>query len=91
MNELAFRMISGAPNPVAPFSHAVETGDWAFLTGQIPQDPENDDAPLPPDIASQTHQTMENIKPFLPGWISDSVTSCSSASSSRTSTVTTKT
>jgi enamine deaminase RidA (YjgF/YER057c/UK114 family) len=28
-------MISGAPDPVAPFSHAVEADGWVFVTGQM--------------------------------------------------------
>ncbi len=67
MNDLAFRMITGAPDPVAPFSHAVEAGDWVFLSGQIPQDPDDDAAPLPTDIVSQTRQTMENLQTVLAG------------------------
>lgn len=67
MNELAFRMITGAPDPVAPFSHAVEAGDWVFLSGQIPQDPDNDEAPLPTGIVNQTRQTMDNLQRVLGG------------------------
>jgi enamine deaminase RidA (YjgF/YER057c/UK114 family) len=31
-----FHMIAGAPDPVAPFSHAVEQDGWVFLSGQMP-------------------------------------------------------
>ncbi|WP_409077103.1 hypothetical protein [Paraburkholderia sp. FT54] len=31
-----FHMIAGAPDPVAPFSHAVECDGWVFVTGQMP-------------------------------------------------------
>ena len=31
-----FHMIDGAPDPVAPFSHAVEADGWVFITGQMP-------------------------------------------------------
>jgi 2-iminobutanoate/2-iminopropanoate deaminase len=31
-----FHMIAGAPDPVAPFSHAVEQDGWVFVTGQMP-------------------------------------------------------
>jgi 2-iminobutanoate/2-iminopropanoate deaminase len=30
-----FHMIAGAPDPVAPFSRAVETDGWVFITGQM--------------------------------------------------------
>jgi len=33
-------MISGGPKPVAPFSHAVETDGFVFVTGQMPDTPE---------------------------------------------------
>ena len=36
MSALVFHMIGGAPDPVAPFSHAVEADGWAMLTGQTP-------------------------------------------------------
>ena len=28
-----FHMAAGAPTPVAPFSHAVESDGWVFVTG----------------------------------------------------------
>jgi enamine deaminase RidA (YjgF/YER057c/UK114 family) len=31
-----FRMSAGAPDPVAPFSHAVEADGWVHVTGQMP-------------------------------------------------------
>ena len=37
-----FHMISGAPDPVAPYSHAVEQDDWLFITGQLATDPGRD-------------------------------------------------
>jgi enamine deaminase RidA (YjgF/YER057c/UK114 family) len=33
-------MIPGGPKPVAPFSHAVETDGFVFVTGQMPDRPE---------------------------------------------------
>jgi 2-iminobutanoate/2-iminopropanoate deaminase len=33
-------MISGGPKPVAPFSHAVETDGFVFVTGQMPDTPQ---------------------------------------------------
>jgi enamine deaminase RidA (YjgF/YER057c/UK114 family) len=32
-------MIAGAPEPVAPFSHATEVDGWVFVTGQMPTYP----------------------------------------------------
>lgn len=62
-----FHMIAGGPAPVAPFSHAVEAEGWVFLTGQMPTDPNNDDAPLPAGVEAQTRRVMENLKIVLGG------------------------
>ena len=67
MPDPAFRMVAGAPTPVAPFSHAVESGGWCFITGQMPTDPEDDARPLATDIEGQTVRVMENLKIVLAG------------------------
>lgn len=63
---MQFHMISGGPKPVAPFSHAVETDGFVFVTGQMPDTPE---APgvLPDGIEDQTHNVMANLKTVLAG------------------------
>ena len=60
-------MVATGPRPVAPFSHAVETDGWVFLTGQMPTDPDAPDAPLPDGIAAQTHRVMANLAIVLNG------------------------
>ena len=45
-----FHMAAGAPSPVAPFSHAVEVDGWVLVTGQMPNDPADEAAPLPPTV-----------------------------------------
>ena len=67
MNGLLFHMIDGAPSPVAPYSHATEIEDWVFLTGQVPTDPEDKDAPLPEGIEAQTRRVMDNLIIVLGG------------------------
>lgn len=62
-----FHMIAGAPTPVAPFSHAVETDGWVFVTGQMPTFPEDDAKPLPEGVEAQTRRVMENLKIVLAG------------------------
>jgi reactive intermediate/imine deaminase len=59
-------MIQGGPRPVAPFSHAVETDGFVFVTGQMPDTPE---APgqLPDGIEAQTRAVMENLRLVLKG------------------------
>jgi reactive intermediate/imine deaminase len=62
-----FHMIAGAPDPVAPFSHAVEADGWVFVTGQMPFTGTANDAPYPEGIEAQTRQVMENLKRVLAG------------------------
>ncbi|MDD1529035.1 reactive intermediate/imine deaminase [Bradyrhizobium sp. WBOS7] len=63
---MKFHMISGGPKPVAPFSHAVETDGFVFVTGQMPDTPQ---APgvLPEGIVAQTRAVMANLKIVLAG------------------------
>ena len=67
MADPQFRMIPGAPQPVAPFSHAVEVDGWVLLTGQMPTDPDDPDKPLPDGIAAQTARVMDNLIIVLKG------------------------
>jgi reactive intermediate/imine deaminase len=67
MPDPSFLMVAGAPTPVAPFSHAVESGGWCFVTGQMPTDPDDDAHPLAPHIEGQTVRVMENLKIVLGG------------------------
>ncbi|CAN5311914.1 RidA family protein [soil metagenome] len=63
---MQFHMIAGGPKPVAPFSHAVETDGFVFVTGQMPDTPA---APgqLPDGIVAQTQAVMENLRRVLTG------------------------
>jgi 2-iminobutanoate/2-iminopropanoate deaminase len=62
-----FHMIAGAPDPVAPFSHAVEADGWVFVTGQMPFAGTSIDEPYPQGIEAQTHQVMKNLQAVLKG------------------------
>jgi 2-iminobutanoate/2-iminopropanoate deaminase len=62
-----FHMIQGAPDPVAPFSHAVEVDGWVFVTGQMPFTGTSATSPYPEGIEAQTRQVMENLKRVLAG------------------------
>jgi 2-iminobutanoate/2-iminopropanoate deaminase len=62
-----FHMIQGAPDPVAPFSHAVEVDGWVFVTGQMPFTGTSATSPYPEGIEAQTRQVMENLKGVLGG------------------------
>jgi reactive intermediate/imine deaminase len=60
-------MIGGAPDPVAPFSHAVEIDGWVFVTGQLPFLGTSNSSPYPEGIEAQTRQVMENLQRVLAG------------------------
>ena len=67
MSDLVFHMIGGAPDPVAPFSHAVEADGWLFLTGQMPFTGTSNTSGYPDTIEAQTHQVMKNLIAVLEG------------------------
>jgi reactive intermediate/imine deaminase len=67
MSEMIHHLISTGPRPVAPFSHAVETGGFVFVTGQMPTDPAAPDAPLPAGIEAQTRRVIDNLRIVLGG------------------------
>jgi len=62
-----FHLLREAPQPVAPFSHAVESDGWILITGQMPTWPENDERALPEGIAAQTRRVMDNLIIVLKG------------------------
>jgi 2-iminobutanoate/2-iminopropanoate deaminase len=62
-----FHLIDGAPDPVAPFSHAVEADGWVFVTGQMPFTGTSNEGPYPEGIEAQTHQVMKNLATVLEG------------------------
>lgn len=67
MSAPLFHMVSAAPTPVAPFSHAVEVDGWVLVTGQMPTDPNDDTAALPDGIVAQTRRVMDNLRIVLAG------------------------
>ena len=67
MTKPIHHMIPGAPDPVAPFSHAVEQDGWVFVTGQMPFSGTANNSPYPRGIAAQTHQVMANLSRVLEG------------------------
>ncbi len=62
-----FHLIDDAPDPVAPFSHAVESDGWVFVTGQMPFSGTSLDSPYPDGIEAQTNQVMQNLATVLAG------------------------
>ena len=67
MSDMLYHMISSGPRPVAPFTHAVESDGWVFVTGQMPTDPAAPDAPLPAGIEAQTRRVIDNLRIVLGG------------------------
>lgn len=62
-----YHLLPDAPEPVAPYSHAVEAGPFLFVTGQLATDPDDDALPIPPGIEAQTHKVMDNLARVLKG------------------------
>ncbi len=53
-----------APLAIGPYSQAVQAGDVVFVSGQLPIDPATGEF-AGEDIASQTRQSLTNIKAIL--------------------------
>ena len=60
-------MIDGAPDAVAPFSHATEVDGWVFVTGQMPTWPGAPERALPEGVEAQTRRVMDNLRVVLRG------------------------
>ena len=67
MLEIARHVLPGAPQRVAPFSHAVRAGDLLFVTGQMPTLPGPGHALPEGGIGPQTRQVIENLRAVLAG------------------------
>jgi len=65
MSAPLFHLFKDAPKPVAPFSHAVETDGWVFVTGQLPIDPIDDAAAIPDGVEAQTRKVFANLSIVL--------------------------
>ena len=53
-----------APKPVGPYSQAVISGDFVFISGQIAIDPKSSKV-IDGEIEAQTVQVLENLKNIL--------------------------
>lgn len=54
---------TNAPAAIGPYSQAIDTGSFVFISGQIPVNPVTDE--IPEGIALQTFQSISNIKAIL--------------------------
>ncbi|NCU18625.1 RidA family protein [Pallidibacillus pasinlerensis] len=53
-----------APQAIGPYSQGIEVGNFLFLSGQIPINPETGEVEAN-DIVGQTNQVMKNIAAIL--------------------------
>ncbi|MFZ0031735.1 MAG: RidA family protein [Candidatus Cybelea sp.] len=53
-----------APQPIGPYSQAVQSGGELYCSGQIPLDPETGEI-VPGDAAVQTERVIENLGAIL--------------------------
>lgn len=53
-----------APEPIGPYSQAVQAGPFLFCSGQVAIDPKNNQV-LTGDVKVQTEQVMKNIEAVL--------------------------
>jgi 2-iminobutanoate/2-iminopropanoate deaminase len=67
VSDILYQMVDGAPEPVAPFSHATEIDGWIFVTGQMPTYPGRPEAPIPEGIEAQTRLVIDNLRHVLGG------------------------
>ena len=65
--ELTRYLLSGGPQRVGPFSHAVRAGGFLFVTGQMPTLPGGEMQLVEGGIEAQTRQVIENLKAVLAG------------------------
>ena len=61
MNEIRSRE---APAPIGPYSQAIESDGWIFVSGQIPLEPETN-ALVVGDIEAQTDRVLANLRAVL--------------------------
>ncbi|MBO5271558.1 MAG: RidA family protein [Muribaculaceae bacterium] len=54
---------TNAPGAIGPYSQAIDTGSFVFISGQIPVNPASGE--IPEGIEAQAAQSMANIKAIL--------------------------
>ena len=55
---------SDAPKAIGPYSSALRSGQWLFVSGQVPIDPATGTM-VAGDVAVQTRRVLENIGALL--------------------------
>lgn len=54
-----------APEPIGPYSQAIQAGGFIFVSGQIAIDPSNGELLKTDDIAKETTLVLQNLKSVL--------------------------
>jgi len=57
-------LTKSAPEPIGPYSQAIEAGNLIFCSGQIPLDPATGQVPVT-DVEGQTRRVLDNLKAVL--------------------------
>jgi len=53
-----------APEPIGPYSQAIQSGNMLFISGQVAINPKNGNVEAR-DIFEETHQVMHNLRSIL--------------------------
>ncbi|HEX4850126.1 MAG TPA: RidA family protein [Puia sp.] len=53
-----------APEPIGPYSQAVQVDNWLFISGQVAIDPKTGNIDIS-DIIAEAHQVMHNLRAIL--------------------------
>jgi 2-iminobutanoate/2-iminopropanoate deaminase len=53
-----------APAPIGPYNQAIKTGNFLFISGQIPIDPATNEL-ISGTIQDETHRVMKNLSAIL--------------------------
>ena len=64
MNKKIFQT-DRAPKAIGPYSQAIESNGFLFLSGQIPIDPATNQLISSPSITDQTKRVLQNIEAIL--------------------------
>lgn len=56
---------TAAPGAIGPYSQAIDTGTFVFVSGQLPVDPST--GTMPADITAQTEMSLRNVAAVLAG------------------------
>jgi 2-iminobutanoate/2-iminopropanoate deaminase len=58
-------LTANAPQPIGPYSQAIQAGHMLFCSGQIPLDPQSGHLVGAEDVEAQTRQAMKNLVAVL--------------------------